>query len=62
MRFMARARREGDKIVVEFECAEYYAFMNLLRNVSQYKGTSIGLVARSLLQKLEGGDERGKRV
>ena len=55
---MAKARREGDKIVVEFECAEYYAFMNLLRNVSQYKGTSTGLVARSLLQKLEGGEVR----
>ena len=52
---MVRARREGDKIVVEFERAEYYAFMNLLRNVSYYKGTSTGLVARSLLQKLEKG-------
>ena len=53
---VARARREGDKIVIEFEHVEYYAFMNLLRNVSQYKGTSTGLVARSLLRKLEGSD------
>jgi len=49
---VARVRNDGDIFVVEFRDVEYYALMNLLKNVSQYRGTSTGLVARSLLQNL----------